>query len=435
MATTDQFVRAETPSCDRGRKLRVALFTETFLPRIDGTVTRFCQTVKHLKRAGHEVLVIAPEGGLQEYEGARVLGLSGFPFPLYPELKLSLPRASVLEELDKFQPDLVHAFNPVLLGINAFQHSRKRRVPMVVSYHCHLPKWLPYYKLAWLEPLTWWSLRTAYNKADLLLATSDPVKNILSEKGMRRLELWPRGVDTEQFAPHKRSQAMRQRLTQGHPEDVLVLYVGRLSPEKSLESFRPVLDAFPQVRVALVGDGPHRAKLEQLLGGPRVHFTGYMCGEELSAAYASSDVFLLPSRTETLGLVLMEAMAAGRAVVGAAGGGVVDIVQDRITGHLFEPENADSLVNAMRRLVEDREYREETGRVARLDMEKWSWEASTRKLEQYYESVLKREQELPRKIGECQLFGHTDDRICEILEISRATLRRHNGQGAGAASA
>ena len=410
---------------DSERPLRIALFTETFLPRIDGTVTRLCHTVRQLRRLGHEVLVFAPEGGLTEFEGVRIHGVPGFPFPLYPELKLSLPRRSIGKALAGFQPDLIHAVQPVVLGASAFYYSVRMELPLVVSYHTHLPKWLRYYKLGVFESLLWWALKSSFNRADLVLCTSQVIHTMLREKGIQRVRVWQRGVDTEGFQPDRESMEMRTRLTDGHPEDRLLLYVGRLSAEKDIPVCRSVLEATPEARLAVVGDGPQRSQLEQYFAGTRTHFAGYLRGPELAAAYASADVFLLPSRTETLGLVLLEAMAAGCPVVAAAEGGILDIIEDGVTGCLFDPLAPSSAIAAVRRLLSDDAYRENMRRRARVAVEPWGWAAATRQLEGFYRHLLRREQELPKRIAEQARSGHSVDNICDVLEISHATARRH----------
>lgn len=417
------FHRSE--SADFERPLRVAFFTETFLPRIDGTVTRLCHTIRHLSQMGHTVLVIAPDGGIEEFEGANVHGVSGFPLPLYPELKLAIPRPSVGKALQAFRPDVIHAAHPAVLGAAAFYLSSAHKVPLVVSYHCQLPKWLHYYGLGRLEPLAWWSVRRAYNRADLILATSDWMRTELQERGVRRVELWQRGVDTQLFHPQRASHDMRVRLTQGHPEDKLLLYIGRLSAEKDLEQFRSILDAFPAVRLALVGDGPHRRKLEEHFAGTATFFAGYLRGTELAAAYASADVFFMPSRTETLGLVVLEAMAAGCPVVAVAEGGIIEIVKDGVTGHVYEAGRIADAISAIGRLLNDAAHRENVRRQARLEVEQWGWAAATRQLLSFYRAVVERERELPRQITESYAPGASIEDVCETLQISRATLRRH----------
>lgn len=402
--------------------LRIALITETFLPRIDGTVTRLCQTVRHLCLAGHQVLVIAPGPGVSEFEGARVHSVPGFPFPLYPELKLAVPRPSVGKALAEFMPDLIHASQPVVLGTSAFHYSSALRVPLVISYHAQLAKWLHYYKLGCLEPLLWWGLRRSYNRADLILATSQVMQGLLQEQGLQRVALWQRGVDTDNFHPRHASPEMRARLTQGHPADKLLLYVGRLSAEKDIAKCRSILEALPGLRLALVGDGPSRGHLEQHFAGTPTYFAGYLRGPELAAAFASADVFFLPSRTETLGLVVMEAMASGCPVVAVAEGGILDIVQDGVTGHLYQPDDPSSAVAAVRKLLDDSAHRESVRQHARADMERWGWAGATRQLETFYRSVLQREQELPRQIASHRV--HDASTICDRLQISRATFNR-----------
>jgi len=145
----------------------------------------------------------------------------------------------------------------------------------------------------------------------------------------------------------------------------------------------------------------------------------------LAAAFASADVFFLPSRTETLGLVLLEAMASGCPVVAAAEGGIVDVVQDGVTGHLFDPANPTGAVSSVRLLLDNANHREEVRRRARLDTEQWNWAASMKQLERFYRALLNREPELSRRIVEHSANGNSAANICAALQISRATLRRH----------
>ena len=406
------------------RPLRIAFFTETFLPKIDGVVTRLCQTIKHLVRFGHEVLLIAPDGGLTEYEGARVHGVKGFSFPLYPDIKLAIPRPSIGRALENFQPELIHGIHPVVLGASAFHYSKHHNVPLVVSYHAQLDKYLHYYGFGKLEPLFWKVTRSAYNASDLALATSQAMVDLLRQQGLKRVELWQKGVDTERFTPDKATPEMRARLTQGHPQDKLMVYIGRLSAEKGIEACRPVLQAIPGLRLALIGDGPHREKLQEYFAGTPTYFPGFFNGDDLAAAYASADIFFMASRTETLGLVVLEAMAAGCAVVAADEGGIPDIVRDGVTGHLFKHGDQEKAIAAVRKLITDDAHRETMRREARLDAEKWSWAAATRQLEGLYRGVLAREHGLQERIAEFSGKQASEEQICAELDISRATLRR-----------
>ena len=370
--------------------MRIALFTETFLPKIDGIVTRLCHTVEQLQRLGDQVLVISPAGGLTEYKGARIYGVEGFPLPLYPELKLGIPHPGIGVELEKFQPDLIHVANPAILGLGGLYYAKKLNIPLVASYHTHLPQYLHHYGLGMLEEVLWSMLRAAHNQAQLNLCTSTVMVKELHAHGIERLDLWQRGVDTEMFQPSLASVEMRDRLSLGNPDCNLLLYVGRLGAEKEIERIKPVLEKIPNSRLALVGDGPNRQVLEAHFRGTPTHFVGYLRGKDLAAAYASADAFIFPSRTETLGLVLLEAMAAGTPVVAARSGGIPDIVTDGVNGYLFDPLQEDGAITATQRLFANPQEREILRQNARLEAERWGWAAATQQLRSYYQGILSR---------------------------------------------
>lgn len=371
--------------------MRIALFTETFLPKVDGIVTRLRHTIEHLERNGDRVLIVAPEGGLTEYKGAKIYGVPGMPLPLYPELKLALPPLGTKNALEEFQPDLIHVVNPAFLGVGGIYYAKTMNVPLVASYHTHLPQYLQHYGLGALEGLLWELLKAAHNKAQLNLCTSSVMVRELVTHGIERVDLWQRGVDTEMFQPHLASAQMRSRLSLGNPEDPLLLYVGRVSAEKQIDQIKPVLEAIPQARLAIVGDGPNREALEAHFAGTKTNFVGYLQGLELASAFASADAFVFPSRTETLGLVLLEAMAAGCPVVATRSGGIPDIVTDGVNGYLFEPDDPDGAINATKSLLEATQAREELRLNARTEAEQWGWAAATQQLQGYYRSVLNAE--------------------------------------------
>ncbi len=370
--------------------MRIALFTETFVPKVDGIVTTLTQTIRQLKSLGHEVLIFAPEGGVAEYENCRIVGVKGYAFPFYPELRLSFPHASIRHILEEFRPDVIHAAEPVLLGIAALYYGGgsnggSLRVPVLVSYHTDLPKYLAHYRLGFLEPYIWSLLRLRHRRATLSLCTSDAIVEQLQEHGIAPVALWPGGVDAERFHPSRRSEAMRARLTQGHPESPLLLYVGRLSPEKEIERLAPVLRAVPEARLALVGDGPHRRELERHFAGLPVFMAGFLHGDELAAAFASSDIFAMPSRTETLGLVVLEAMASGVPAVAARAGGIPEMIEDGANGFLFDDEA--QAVEAVQKLVREPKRLEAMGQAAREAAMERSWKMATCQLLEHYQSA------------------------------------------------
>ncbi len=368
--------------------MRIALFTETFLPKVDGIVTRLCHTVRHLTARGNSVLIVAPQGAPRRFARARVYGIPGLPLPLYPELKLAAPGPAIGRLLSRFRPDVIHVVNPAVLGLGGLYYSQTMGIPLVASYHTHLPKYLKHYGLGFLEGVLWNLLKLGHNLARLNLCTSTAMMQELTAHGIERVHLWQRGVDTELFHPQAASLEMRARLTAGQPERPLLLYVGRLSAEKEVGRIRVLLEQIPQARLAIVGDGPERRSLEQHFAGYDVVFTGYLQGQDLAAAFASADLFVFPSRTETLGLVLLEAMAAGCPVIAPRCGGITDVVDSGRNGFLFDPDSDSDFVQATRQLLERADQRQLFRQQARQEAERWSWSAATQQLEEYYRAVI-----------------------------------------------
>ncbi len=376
--------------------MKIAFFTETFLPKVDGIVTRLTKTIEYLVKNGDEVIVFCPEGCPTEHKGAKVVGVAAMPLPLYPELKLGLPGPAVSDALDEFKPDLIHVVNPAVLGLGGIWLAKTNNIPLIASYHTHLPKYLEHYGMGMLEPLLWELLKAAHNQALLNLCTSTAMVSELESKGIKRTALWQRGVDTESFRPEFRNNKMRAKLLGKYDNtNSLLIYVGRLSAEKQIERIKPVLEEIPNVCLALVGDGPYRNQLEKIFENTKTNFIGYLSGKELASAYASGDIFLFPSSTETLGLVLLEAMAAGCPVIGANKGGIPDIINDGINGCLYNPDLEDngksSLIEATKRILDNKEKKEEMRIAAREEAEKWDWNQATLQLKNFYRDVLKNE--------------------------------------------
>jgi glycosyltransferase involved in cell wall biosynthesis len=284
--------------------VRIAFFTETFLPATDGVVTRLRHTIEELLGMGDEMLVIAPKygEGPGSYEGVPIHRVSSVPFPPYPQIKLAPINPGVGTALRGFGPELIHAVNPFVLGRGTPFYSRRLDVPLVASYHTNIAAYARFYGLGLFDRATRWYTRKLHNTAAINLCTSEATLRYLADEGVERLHLWPQGVDARRFHPDKFSKDWRVRLTSGHPAERLLLYVGRLAHEKNIGNLRVVLGEVPGVRLALVGDGPARRDLEEEYANTRTVFTGVLQGEELAAAFASADAFLFPSTTETLGI-------------------------------------------------------------------------------------------------------------------------------------
>ena len=371
--------------------MRIAFFTETFLPKTDGIVTTLCQTIRQLRELGHEVLIFCPDGGVREFEKCRVVGMKSTAFPLYPELRLAPPRASMRGILAEFKPDILHIADPALLGIAGLyygggKHGGALHLPVVVSYHTDLPQYLHYYGLGFLESRVWRILRIRHRRAAMNLCTSVLMVEQLTQHGIERVALWPGAVDADLFRRDRQSAEMRNRLSQGNPACPLLLYVGRLSAEKNIEALREWIKGFPNTRLALVGDGPHRKSLEQHFKDLPVFFAGFLHREELAGAYASSDVFVMPSKTETLGLVVLEAMCSGLPVVAARAGGIPEMIQDGVSGFLVDSD--DEARERIGELLGSEKKRSSIGGAASSCASQRSWRSATDQLITHYKDVL-----------------------------------------------
>lgn len=379
--------------------MRIAYFTETFWPKIDGVVTRLSRTLEQLATLGHEAVIFAPlpyrrleqsemlerHRSPESYAGHRVVRVPGIAFkPWYPELMLGLPRPRLGRELDQFVPDLVHVVNPVVLGLWGTAIAKQRHLPLLASYHTDLPQYAVHLKLPFLNPLSKAFLRDLHNQAHVNLCTSSVVVNSARGLGIKRVRLWPKAVDTDSYHPAKASAAMRARLSGGEPDKPLMIYAGRLSFEKRLDWLYAPITRIPGVRLAIIGSGPAERPLRERFSGTPTVFTGYLRGVELIAAYASADVFAFPSDTETLGFVAMEAMASGVPVVGARAGGVPDIIRHGENGLMFTPGDLGELTQQLQEMLFNPELRRRLGRQARRDMEGLSWRKSTEQLLAYY---------------------------------------------------
>jgi glycosyltransferase involved in cell wall biosynthesis len=370
--------------------MRVALFTETFLPKVDGIVTVLILLMDHLIQRGVEFVVVAPKIGadVHDYRGKKVIGVPGVTLPFYPELKFGPPTLRTYREVKQFKPDIAHFIHPTLVGTGGLMMAKRLNVPTLASFHLDLASYLNLMGYGFLEPVVWWYTRTNFNAADYTLAPSRLIQDEMRAHGVRNVGLWRRGVDAEQFSPGQASAEMRARLSSGHPEDTILLYVGRLSHEKQIDRIGEVLRRVPGTRLALVGDGPARRALAEHFRGAPATFMGYLRGQELWSAFASSDIFVFPSAMETFGLVLIEAMASGLPVITSRVGGVDDMVRPGVNGYVFNVGDVRGMIDGVRAILVDPSKRKVMGRNARLYAETQSWPVMMDELITCYDDLI-----------------------------------------------
>ena len=376
--------------------MRIAIFTEVFLPKIDGVVTRIIRTVDQLAELGHEVVIFATGDAPDTYAGFRVVRAPSFSLhKIYPEIQVGLPAPSVARELANFQPDIVHAVNPVFFSGYGALLARRHKLPLLASFHTDVPAYTKELGIGFMQKPSTALIRALHNRAQLNLVTSGPMMDTAAGYGFRNLALWPKAVDTVGYHPDKFSPAMRNQLTDGNPDAPLLIYVGRMSAEKNLAILADVMPLLrqkvPGARLAMVGAGPQLEQLKKRFDPAYTVFTGYMSGEPLAQAFASADVFAFPSLTETLGLVALESFASGVPVVGARAGGIPFVIDDGDTGLLVDKEATPAQwAEAFAGLLIDASRRHTMSTAARAEAQRWSWRAATDTLVEYYEECINR---------------------------------------------
>lgn len=372
-------VSPDAPLAPRGaRSLHLTLVTETYPPEINGVAMTVARLTEGLRRRGHRVQLIRPrQGAAKEARPActpeEVL-TRGLPIPGYDGLRMGLPAGGRLRRLWRTQrPDLVHIVTEGPLGWSALNAARALGLPVTSSFHTNFHAYSHHYGLGWLATPIAAYLRAFHNRADLTLVPTTALQTGLAALGFKRLEVLARGVDTSLFAPTRRSAALRASWHAG-PDTPVVLYVGRLAPEKNLALLFAAYGALrarrPDARLVLVGDGPLRETLART--NPEAVFAGPRTGEDLATHYASGDIFLFPSLTETFGNVTLEAMASGLAVVAFDYAAAHELIQHGENGLLVPFASAEDFCAAALVLTDPGQLRA-LGAAARRRAAAFDW--------------------------------------------------------------
>ncbi|MEX2574872.1 MAG: glycosyltransferase family 1 protein, partial [Balneolaceae bacterium] len=297
------------------KTFRIALFTGNYNHIRDGVSLTLNRLVKFLEDAGMDVLVFSPtvDNPALKHNG-RMVDVPSVSLPGRPEYRMTVSFSKKAKmELETFDPDIIHIATPDFLGYKALKWAVKNNKIIVSSFHTHFTSYLKYYRLQFLEFFAWRYLRWFYSHVHQIYVPTPSMADNLKENGFEGdLRIWARGVDTTLFSPSRRDEEWRER--QGfRPEDVVVTLVSRLVWEKNLEIFattvKRVMEKYSHVKPLVVGAGPARQKLSEML--PEAVYTGFLTGQDLAKAYASSDIFFFPSDTESFGNVTLEAMSSG----------------------------------------------------------------------------------------------------------------------------
>ena len=377
--------------------MRVAVVTESFLPTLNGVTNSVRKVLEHLRLRGHEAIVICPKAGAPaEYAGFPVHEVTTVNLREFP---VGLPSLQVDQLLRDFNPDVVHAASPFMLGWNALATARRRGIPNVAIFQTDVAGYTERNRLGAMREVTWMLLRSVHSQADLTLAPSTSSIRDLVLNRFERVKRWGRGVDLDAYHPNHRllPEAAELRASLASPDEVVVGYVGRLAPEKQVERLAQ-LRGIEGIRLAIVGEGPSDESVRAALDGMPVTYLGPRSGRELSLAYAAFDLFVHTGTEETFGQTLQEAHAAGLPVVAPLAGGPIDLVTHGDDGYLFDPTSPggnDSMRAYVARLAGDRMLRARMGEAGRRRVLDRSWESICDELLGHYEDVRAAGQKTP----------------------------------------
>jgi glycosyltransferase involved in cell wall biosynthesis len=388
----------------REQSLRIAVVTETYPPEVNGVSLTVARFVEGLRARHHDIQLIRPRQSRLDMtsseRGMQQVLLRGLPIPRYPQLKMGLPAKGALVKMWSFRrPDVVHIVTEGPLGWSALQAARKLKLPVTSDFRTNFHAYSRHYGIGWLQKPIFAYLRKFHNHTSATLVPTESLRAELAAMGFRNTHVVARGVDTERFSPARRSITLRQQW--GADENTTVaIYVGRLASEKNLglliEAYEAMREKDSRMKLVIVGDGPMRIELQGRC--PNAIFAGQQVGDDLAMHYASGDVFIFPSMTETYGNVTPEAMGSGLALLAYDYAAASQLIVNNQNGMLAPLGNARAFVEQAAALAIDKERIRALRLAARLTAESTGWPAVVAE----FESVLR---DAIRNDGSHQVFG------------------------------
>lgn len=379
----------------RQRHFRVAVVTETYPPEVNGVARSIASVVQGLQARDHAVQLLRPrQKAASEAAGTEApldeVLTRGLPVPRYPHLRMGMVSKRTLVALwSARRPDVVHIATEGPMGWSALQAARQLKLPVVSEFRTNFHAYAQHYGIGWLRRPLLAYLRKFHNRCHSTMVPNAALAADLMQQGFRHVSVIARGVDTQLFHPRHRSEALRQQWGAA-PQDPVLLHVGRLAAEKNLQQLVQLWPAVqrlqPRARLVLVGDGPARAELQQQL--PQAHFAGMRHGEDLAACYASGDLFVFPSVTETYGNVTPEALASGLPVLAYDYAAAALLVRDGLNGGLAPFNDGAAFQDRALALLADPARLRAMAAAARVSAEALDWDGIVRGIEQVYAGAI-----------------------------------------------
>ncbi|EOP64430.1 MULTISPECIES: glycosyltransferase family 4 protein [Bacillus cereus group] len=371
--------------------MRVAIFTDTFTPQVNGVAKTLERLTKYFQKENIAYSVFAPQHTAEDNFVTNVNKMRSIPLTiLYPECRFAFPTPRIKRELLAFKPDIIHIATPFNMGLCGLYYAKKLNIPVVGSYHTDFDAYLRYYKIEFLSNMLWNYLKWFHSHMQKNFVPSPETLHQLKKKGFQQLYIWGRGVDCTLFHPTYNKDLFRKKYN--ITAEYILSYVGRLAPEKDIDTLQTLIQTTNKERDdihwLIAGDGPLAKGLHENVQKTNVTFTGYLQGVDLAEAYASSDLMVFPSTTETFGNVVLESLACGTPVIGANSGGVKNIITDGKTGVLCEPKNEDSFLSSIYELLNNEEMRKQMSLDAHSYATTQSWDEISSDLLMHYDDVI-----------------------------------------------
>ena len=360
---------------ERVGNMRLTLVSETSAPEVNGVALTLGHLLRGLRERGHLVELVRPRQRRDDRGGAGEFIVAGLPLPGYAGLRFGLPAGrTLLQRWREQRPDLVHVVTEGPLGWSAVSAARRLGIPVTSGYHTNFARYSLHYRLGWLRPTVASYLRGFHRRTQATLVPTAALAAELAGEGVPGVQVVGRGVDSGLFGPHRRNTSLRHLWGAG-PEDLVCLFVSRLAPEKNLadvvRAFTELRRQRPTARMVWVGDGPARAALQQ--AHPEHVFCGEQRGEKLAEHFASADLFLFPSLSETWGNVVGEAMASGLPVVAYRSAAAAELIIDGENGRVVAPGDSAAFVAAVGELAANPVRRQRLGKTARASVQQRGW--------------------------------------------------------------
>lgn len=392
---------------------RIAYITETYPPDINGVAMTVAKTVERLRASGHELQLIRPRNATDPAgrgsDPMQEFLVRGAPIPLYKQLKLGLPAKRALIQLwSRRRPDLVHIATEGPLGWSALQAARKLKLPVCTDFRTNFHAYSQYYGLGWLKGAIFSYMKKFHNMAQCTMVPTQETFEQLQSMGFERLHVVARGVDTQLYSPERRSDFLRTQWD-ASPQTLVLLSVGRLAAEKNLDlvvdSYRKIRAVVSDCKLVFVGDGPYRTTLQAKC--PDAVFAGFRTGSDLAEHYASADLFLFPSLTETFGNVTLEALSSGLPVVAFEHAAARELIVPGLHGSLAPSGDASQFVEqAVSVSTSHATQRQSWKDQARIRAAEMGWSVIMEKLENVYQSLVD-------EPGAFQ-YSQVHHRVCEV---------------------